>query len=194
VAHNPLLEYMYEALEQKHKGVPMLALAPEDVKKEPETTATLPAPGGAANLALAMAMAMALTAAARQAKQLGNSSCLVLKAATATSSSTTDTTPSPLRRYTGSDKGGAMPAQAGLPSKAAETNVDKATSWLTSPPARELSLSLLVGGSGGRRLALAGRRQATRCVMVLELAGWGDRLLGGRCQPRQLECPFGHST
>ena len=25
-AHNPLLEYMYEALEQEHKGVPMLAL------------------------------------------------------------------------------------------------------------------------------------------------------------------------
>ena len=28
-AHNPLLEYMHEALEQEHKGVPMLALAPE---------------------------------------------------------------------------------------------------------------------------------------------------------------------
>ena len=30
-AHNPLLDYMYmqEALEQEHKGVPMLALAPE---------------------------------------------------------------------------------------------------------------------------------------------------------------------
>ena len=36
--HNPLLEYMHEALEQEHKGVPMLALAPEpeDLKKEPE--------------------------------------------------------------------------------------------------------------------------------------------------------------
>jgi hypothetical protein len=69
-------------------------------------------------------------------------------------------------------------AQAGLPSKAAVTNVDKVTSGLARPPARDLSLSLLVGGGGGRRLALAGR-PATRCVLVLELAGWGDRLLGG---------------
>ena len=46
--HNPLLEYMHEALEREHKGVPMLALAPEpeDLNKEPEPTATLPAPGG----------------------------------------------------------------------------------------------------------------------------------------------------
>ena len=86
-----------------------------------------------------------------------------------------------------------MLVQAGLPPKAAETNVDKATSWLASPPARDLSLSLLVGGGGGHRLALAGRRPSTRCRLVLELAGWEDRLLGGRCRPRQLECPFGHS-
>ncbi len=61
VAQNPLLDYMHGALEQEHKGVPMLALAPEpeDLNKEPEPTATLPAPGGAANLALAFAMAMA---------------------------------------------------------------------------------------------------------------------------------------
>ena len=72
-----------------------------------------------------------------------------------------------------------MLAQAGLPSKAAETNVDKATSGLARPPARDLSLSLLVGGGAGRRLALAGRRSATRCVMVLELAGWEDRLPRG---------------
>jgi hypothetical protein len=47
-AHNPLLEYMYEALKQEHKGVPMLALAPEphDLKKEPELTAILTAPRG----------------------------------------------------------------------------------------------------------------------------------------------------
>jgi hypothetical protein len=39
---------MYEALERNHKGVPMLALAPklEDLKKESEPTAILPAPGG----------------------------------------------------------------------------------------------------------------------------------------------------
>jgi hypothetical protein len=37
-SHNPLLDYMYEALQHEHKGVPMLALAPEpeDLKKEPE--------------------------------------------------------------------------------------------------------------------------------------------------------------
>jgi hypothetical protein len=126
-----------------------------------------------------MAMAMALTAAARQAKQLGNPSCLVSKAATATSSSTTGTAPSAaiVRRYgdaRGAARGGGggtMQAQPGLAPKAAETNVDKATSWLASPPARDLSLSLLVGGCEGHRLALAGRRLATRCVLVLELAG-----------------------
>jgi hypothetical protein len=46
---------MYEALalelEQDHKEVLLLALATEtiDMKKEPEPTAILPAPGGAAN-------------------------------------------------------------------------------------------------------------------------------------------------
>ena len=61
----------------------------------------------------------------------------------------------------GERQGRAVLAQAGLPPKAAETNVDKATSWLASPPARDLSLSLLVGGGGGRRLALVGRRPTT---------------------------------
>jgi hypothetical protein len=70
-------------------------------------------------------------------------------------------------------------AQAGLPSKAAETKVDKATSGLARPPARDFSLSLLAGGGGDRRLALADRRLAARYVLVIELAGWGDRLLGG---------------
>ena len=55
----------------------------EDVYKEPEPTATLPAPRGAANSALALPMTMALTAAARQAKQQGNPSCLALTGATA---------------------------------------------------------------------------------------------------------------
>ena len=72
-----------------------------------------------------------------------------------------------------------MLAQAGLPPKATEINVDNATTWLATPRARDLSLSLLVGGGGGRRLPLAGRRHATRSVLVLELAGWWDRLLGG---------------
>ena len=59
--------------------------------KQKKTSATLPAPRGAANLALAMAMAMASTAAARQVKQQGNPSCIALAAATATSSPTANT-------------------------------------------------------------------------------------------------------
>ena len=69
----------------------------------------------------------------------------------------------------GERQGRAVLAQVGLLTKAAETNVDKATSGLARPLARDLSLSMLVGGGGGRRLALAGRRPA----------GWGDRMLGG---------------
>jgi hypothetical protein len=53
--------------------------------------------------------------------------------------------------------------------------------------ASESPLSLLEGCSGGRRLALAGRRPRTRCVPGHELVGRRDRLLGGRCQPRQME-------
>ena len=80
-----------------------------------------------------------------------------------------------------------MLADASLPPKAAGTNKDKATSWLARMPARESSLSLLEGGGGGRRLALAGRRPRTRCVLVNKLAGWGDWPLGGRRRPCQLE-------
>ena len=69
-------------------------------------------------------------------------------------------------------------AHAGLPDKAAGTSDDKAASELARLPGRDLSLSL-VGGGGGRWLALAGRRMATRCVLVLELAGWGGWRLGG---------------
>jgi hypothetical protein len=56
VAQNLLLDYMYEALEQEHKGVSMLAIAsePEDLKKEPEPTATLPAPEGGGELGLGL--------------------------------------------------------------------------------------------------------------------------------------------
>ena len=61
-----------------------------------------------------------------------------------------------------------MLAQAGLPPKAAETNTDKATSWLARLPACDSSLFLVEGRSGGRWLALAGRRLATRCVVVHE--------------------------
>ena len=59
-----------------------------------------------------------------------------------------------------------MLAQAGLPPKAAETSKDKATSASVRLPARESSLPLLAGGGVGRRLALAGRRLATRCKVV----------------------------
>ena len=87
----------------------------------------------------------------------------------------------------GARQRGAMLADASLPPKAAGTNKDKATSWLARMPARESSLSLLEGGGGGRRLALAGRRPRTRCVLVNKLVGWGDWPLGGRRRPCQLE-------
>jgi hypothetical protein len=79
-----------------------------------------------------------------------------------------------------------MLAQASLPPKAAETGKDKATSALARLPVREPSLPLLVGGGGGRRLALAGRRLPTRCVVLVdEQGGRGGCMLGGRRWPRQ---------
>ena len=77
-------------------------------------------------------------------------------------------------------------ASASLPLKAEEANKDKAMSALARLLARKSSLSLLVGGGGGRRLALAGRRLATRCVMVDEHGVWGGCMFGGRRWPRQL--------
>jgi hypothetical protein len=43
---------MHEALEHEHKGVPMLALAPEpeDLKKEPELSAIVTTPRGCVKL------------------------------------------------------------------------------------------------------------------------------------------------
>ena len=79
----------------------------------------------------------------------------------------------------GERQGRAALAHAGLPTKAAETNDDKVTSGMVRLPVCDLTLCLLVGGGGGRRLALAGRRSTTRCVMLLELFGLGDRMLGG---------------
>ena len=84
-------------------------------------------------------------------------------------------------------------ADAGLPPKAAESNTDKVTSLLATLPASDSFLPLLEGGDGGRRLTLAGRRLETHCVLVHELVGLGDRRLGGRCRPCQLESPFGRS-
>jgi hypothetical protein len=78
-----------------------------------------------------------------------------------------------------------MLAPASLPPKAAETGKDKATSALARLPVREPSLPLLARGGGGRRLALAGRRLATRCVLVDEQGGRGSCMLGGRRWPRQ---------
>ena len=68
---------------------------------------------------------------------------------------------------------GAMLTQASLPPKAAKTSKDKAASALARLPIRYSSLPLLAGGGGGRRLALAGRRLATRCVPVDEQGGRG---------------------
>jgi hypothetical protein len=121
----------------------------------------------------------------------GNPSCLVKsKAIIATSLSKSDAALSLLTLddtdLYGERKGAANLARAGLSPKAAETNVDKATSWLARPPARDSSLSLLEGGGGSCRLALAGRRPTTRCVPVHELVGQGDRLLGGRRRPRPM--------
>jgi hypothetical protein len=59
-----------------------------------------------------------------------------------------------------------MLAEAGLPPKAAETNMDKATIALARTLARPSHLFMLDGGGVGRRLALAGHRLVTRCVLV----------------------------
>ena len=83
---------------------------------------------------------------------------------------------------------------ANLLPKATETNIDKVASSLARLPASDSSLSMLKGGGGGRRLALAGRWPVTRCVLVHELVGRGDQLLGGQCWPRQVERSFVRST
>jgi hypothetical protein len=75
---------------------------------------------------------------------------------------------------------------ASLPPEAAETGKDKATSALAMLPVRESSLPLLAGGGGGHRLALAGRRLATRCHLADEQGGRGGCMLGGRRWPRQM--------
>jgi hypothetical protein len=80
-----------------------------DLKKEPDQMAPLPAAGGVTNLALALAMAMVLTEAPRQVKQKGNHRCLALTAATVTSSPTADAatiTIDARRSCTGIGKGG----------------------------------------------------------------------------------------
>jgi hypothetical protein len=85
-------------------------------------------------------------------------------------------------------------ANASLLPKATETNIDKMASSLARLPASDSYLSLLEGGGGGRRLALAGRRPVTRCVPVHELVGRGDHVLRGHFRPRQVERSFVRST
>ena len=79
-------------------------------------------------------------------------------------------------------QGGAMLAQAGLPPKAMETNMDKATIALARTPTRPLHLLMLEEGDMGRRLALAGRLLVTCCVLADKQDGQGGHLLGGRRQ------------
>jgi hypothetical protein len=71
-------------------------------------------------------------------------------------------------RQGGGGGGGAMLAQASLQPKATETDLALASSFPARPPASTSLLSLVEGGGGGRRLAPAGRRLATRCVLVHE--------------------------
>jgi hypothetical protein len=59
-------------------------------------------------------------------------------------------------------------------------------SALARLPERKSSLSLLAGGGGRRRLALAGRRLANRCVLVDEHGGGVGCMLGGRRWPRHV--------
>jgi hypothetical protein len=66
-----------------------------------------------------------------------------------------------------------MLTQASLPPKAAKTSKDKVASALARLPVRETSLPLLAGSGGGRRLALAGRWLATRCVLADKQGGRG---------------------
>ena len=81
---------------------------------------------------------------------------------------------------------GATLANVSTPPKATGINKNKEADLPARPPARRPSLSLLERGGGGRRLALAGRRLLTRCVLVHELAGRGDRRLGGWRRPCQM--------
>jgi hypothetical protein len=85
-----------------------------------------------------------------------------------------------------------MLARARLPRKAEEAQTDKAMSALARLLARKTSSSLLARGGGGRRLALAGRRLATRCVVVDAHGSRGGCMLGGRRWPRQLRKFFVH--
>jgi hypothetical protein len=65
------------------------------------------------------------------------------------------------------------------PPKAAGTNLDKEAGLLARRPASQPPLSVLEGGGVGRRLALAGRRLRTRCVLVDKQGGRGGRLAVG---------------
>jgi hypothetical protein len=178
-AHKTLLIYMYEALVLEQKQL-LLALEsePGDLKKEPEPTATLPAPGGAANGLIGVAR----LAKARQQGD-GNPSCLVSSKATiATSLSTSNAVPSAadVRRH-GAARGAARGGKPGVSRFVAQGRGDqhRQGGTLAGKAAGKPFVSIFVGvARQGHRLALTGRRLATpptRHVPVHELAGRGDR-------------------
>jgi hypothetical protein len=127
---------------------------------------------------------MVLTAAARQAKQLGDPSCLVSKAAAATSLSKTGTAPSTVAGNPyGDARGAAREGSAGASRLADQGRGDQrrqGDKWAGKAAGTRL---VLVSVGGGRRAPSAGAGRRTTDnplpVLVLELVGWGDRKLGG---------------
>jgi hypothetical protein len=134
-----------------------------------------------ANLAnLAMAMAMVLTAAARQAKQLGNPSCLVSKAAAATSLSKTGTAPSAVagNRY-GDARGAAREGSAGAsrPADRRPTSTRRQAGWQGRWHATCPCLCWWgAAGAVGWRWPADDRQPAVSCCS--SFSAWGTGCLG----------------
>jgi hypothetical protein len=241
------IDYMHGALEQKHKGVPMLALAsePEVLNKEPELAAIVVAPGGAPSgpisstrsdkvaivtaprgvsklvptctrpdkvaepkdlnkvpapswpwpvilamakfgaIHLAMSRWALATWAARQAKQLGNPSCLVSKAAATSSLPQTGTAPSAGagNRY-GDAWGAAREGSAGTRRPADQGRGDQRRQGdkRTGKAAGPRLVLVSVGGGRWGPLAGAGRptagnplRLGARACRLGGLDAWGLR-------------------
>ena len=162
---------MYEALALEQKQL-LLALESE--------------PRGGGKL-----LGVARLAKARQQGD-GNPSCLVSpKATIATSLSTSNAAPSAAdaRRH-GAARGAARGGKPGVSRFVAQGRggQHRQGGTLAGKAAGKPCVSVFVGvARQGPLLVLAGRRPATCRVSVHELAGWGDRQLGGsrrRCQPR----------